>query len=880
MKAFKIFFLSLLGMTLLILISGISIMFIYRDDVKTRIISEINKRLRTEIIVKSIDFSVFSKFPFASIELTDAVIMDVDLLQKDTLLKSKSIFLQFNLMDIIKENYKIKRLDIADAFLRIKIDSLGKDNFHFWQTIEGDAVNVPFKISLEKIYFEKARFSLVDNQKKQNYDFTAEDISFRGKFSEKDYSLKIIGKLFFKQLESRKVVYLKKKRLAFSLDMDVKDYRDYAIKESSIKLEDLEFKISGKIFHDSLKQEIDLKIKGSNMDILSLVSLLPEKQQKPLKKFNSEGIINFTAQIKGSYFGNNLPLVTSEFGIEKGNLTSPEHKYALRSIYLKGSFNSGNQMSREILTINKFSARFGNGEIHSSFVIYNFNKPSIEIDLNGQLDVDALNQIILSDTLNFGDGSVLFDLHFDGKIKDQNKYISEDIRKMNLAGNIKTRGISFNIKDNPLSFKSINSDLDFKNNDVTVNNLEGNISSSDFKIKGYFRNLLGYLMLKENDLGIIAELQSDEINFDELLKKDKESIADSGYKITFNDQIDFEYDFEIKKINFQKFDGRNVKGKILMKDRRILISDINLEAMDGIINGNAIIIPDDSSNLKISYEGNLVNLNINKVFYQFENFGQGTIKDDHLKGILTSFVSFSGTWSSELVNDPKTIFLQADFAIDKGELIGFQPMQKLSRFLEVSELEHIRFSKLQNSIQIKDEMINFPSMTINSNAINLNFSGTHDFNNEIDYKIKVQLNEVLGKKARQKKENEEFGEVIDEETEHKLNLFLTMKGNISDPKIAYDMAAGRKQFKENLKAEKQELKSILKDEFGWFKSDTTLNQNKKSREYNFGIEWDENEEKKNEKKETKPVEKSKTGKLIEKITESNKEEYESSEDFE
>ncbi|PCH84987.1 MAG: hypothetical protein COB88_10855, partial [Flavobacteriales bacterium] len=66
--------------------------------------------------------------------------------------------------------------------------------------------------------------------------------------------------------------------------------------------------------------------------------------------------------------------------------------------------------------------------------------------------------------------------------------------------------------------------------------------------------------------------------------------------------------------------------------------------------------------------------------------------------------------------------------------------------------------------------------------------------------------------------------------------------------IKYDKKSYVQKIGEDLKAEKQTLKAILNEEFGWFKKDTTIKKNKKKNKKNskekfsddyFIIEWDE-----------------------------------------
>ena len=118
---------------------------------------------------------------------------------------------------------------------------------------------------------------------------------------------------------------------------------------------------------------------------------------------------------------------------------------------------------------------------------------------------------------------------------------------------------------------------------------------------------------------------------------------------------------------------------------------------------------------------------------------------------------------------------------------------------------------------------------------------------------------MLSKKAkRAKKQNDEFGTIADDGL-GRTDIFLSMTGTVDNPIIKYDPKSAIQSIKQDLKAEKQTLKSILKEEFGLFKKDTAIkNKVKKSNDKNtkFIIKWDEPkaDEKKTELKKPKKEE--------------------------
>ncbi|MBI2966667.1 MAG: hypothetical protein HYY40_02500 [Bacteroidetes bacterium] len=101
------------------------------------------------------------------------------------------------------------------------------------------------------------------------------------------------------------------------------------------------------------------------------------------------------------------------------------------------------------------------------------------------------------------------------------------------------------------------------------------------------------------------------------------------------------------------------------------------------------------------------------------------------------------------------------------------------------------------------------------------------------------MSEVMAKKAKNaKKENEEFGFI--EPEEGGMTLFISMTGTVDNPVFKYDKKAAFVKMKEDLKEEKQELKTILHEEFGLFKKDSTVKKEIKSEKNKdpFIYEWE------------------------------------------
>jgi hypothetical protein len=240
--------------------------------------------------------------------------------------------------------------------------------------------------------------------------------------------------------------------------------------------------------------------------------------------------------------------------------------------------------------------------------------------------------------------------------------------------------------------------------------------------------------------------------------------------------------------------------------------------------GKAIInaFADNSKGkLNVTIESQLKNINVQELFAEMNDFGQTTLVHQQLKGFATANLSFSGSWNNNLESDPLSIRAQCDLRIDKGELVGFSPLQKLGRFVDVRDLEHIRFSTLSGKVEIADRMITIPRTSIKNSAINLEFWGTHTFDHLVDYHFQLLLSDLIAAKRRKVADPDEFGGV-EKDPDNKRSVFIVMSGPLDNPKIRYDKAGLQQKLKNDIKTEKKLMGQLIREEFGMKEKDHNL----------------------------------------------------------
>jgi hypothetical protein len=187
----------------------------------------------------------------------------------------------------------------------------------------------------------------------------------------------------------------------------------------------------------------------------------------------------------------------------------------------------------------------------------------------------------------------------------------------------------------------------------------------------------------------------------------------------------------------------------------------------------------------------------------FENFNQTFIQDKHLKGRATADVDLELTLNQNLRLFQETLIADIGISIAKGELNNFEPLRKLERYVGDEGLNKLRFSELKNDIHIENKTIYLPQMEVRNNVTDIKISGTHTFDQRIDYRLITPL-------RRKRIIEADAQNAVEEDSQGQSRLFLKITGTTDEYRIAYDTEAVKKKIVNDFKREVQELKDAFK----------------------------------------------------------------------
>jgi len=391
----KIFF-WLISIVLVLVITAISLVFIYEDEVKNVIIIELNKNLNAEVKIdpKNIDLTIIKTFPDCALEFKDIACMEATKSKKrDTLIFAHTLQLKFDIEDLWNKKYDIKKIKLDDAFCRIKINSKGKPNYIVWKESKSTSKeNDSLKFSLEKIEFKNVSVSYVDLKNKVRTEVMLKDVDFSGNFNEANYEMESKGSLIVNKIKVYKTEYLKNKAIIYNAAVKVTN-NTYQINVCDIHLNKMAVETNGTMVYGDSLSELSLKFKGKNLDIQSVLSLLPESYKSNIHDYSSDG--NFYAS--GSLNYKNEVDVDIEFGVNNTTIIYEPKKTKLTNLNVAGKFILNKDNS--VFNLQNISGNLMNDSIAGYMIINNFNDPYINLNMNGTLNLSNLIQFWPMDTL-------------------------------------------------------------------------------------------------------------------------------------------------------------------------------------------------------------------------------------------------------------------------------------------------------------------------------------------------------------------------------------------------------------------------------------------------------------------------------------------------
>lgn len=808
----------------------------YEDDVVGYIIKQINSRLATKASVASVDLTYWETFPNASLKFQDVYIEET-LDAKDTLFYAEKLYLEFSLLDVFRKNYNIKEITADEGKVFMRLNKKGESNWNIFKET-GDSTSA-FAVKLERVDAMKMHVVYEDRKSQFFLDYLLDAGEFSGDFQSGDFDLSMDFRGRMTTLISGYDEYVADRTVEAKGNLAVHSSEGkYAVEGLQVRIDDVPLLISGD-YVSAGKGRIQLAVVGDDLTMQSVLNILPSAYKEQVQSYNAKGQVSFEGTISGAVGTGQRPDIKASFDINEGSIEHDASGTTFEHIRMRGTYLMGAKQDQ--LTFSEFSGALQAGIISGEGVVYNLKSPNADLRLRADVSLADLKQFLNWDTLSICEGRIVAEMVYKGTINGKSK---ADFNSIQASGKAELSDARLQLKGSSRLFERVGAKVNFDNRDAHVQQLIGVVNGSDFAVNGSLNNLLPFLLDTSEKLHVEAVLKSNYIDFGQLIESTETS--NEEYVFSLPERMTFVLNSRVEKFKFEAFSAEEVNGIVKYNGVSLDVDPVSFKTSEGTFLAQLRLKQNMKAGFDLICSANFKDINIQKMFVSFGNFGQTFITDKHLRGKARATVQLEAPMSAALKLDMDKLHVLLDIGISNGELIGLESLQAIGDYMKKNKwiapfvneeafndrMKHIRFSDLENVIEIKNRRIIIPNMEIHSSAMDISAHGEHGFDQSIDYTIGFRLRDVLIRKQAEQVADDGLGK----------QMYIYMRGTTMKPEFGMDKDAAREERQQEIMREKNNVKALLKEEFGLFKQDASVGgyiATPEKKETITTIEWEE-----------------------------------------
>jgi hypothetical protein len=780
---------------------------VFRQDIIDMAWKRLKASVVTECDAQSIELSFWSSFPMVSIELHDFWIQDA--YRRDTLFYADRTYLSFDIWDAWNGNYEVNKMIVRDGIIDLKEDDrLGK-NWMVMDTALSSSDSLP--ISLRKLILEDVWFNY-KNDKGLDQSIRIETGKLKGDFNAEQIELEvdITGK-------AKKVVIEQREWLT-QQTIGLNGRINYDKKKEVLQFNNTNFDLAKSTLHlngwvDFNAGKFDASLLSEKLNATDLLSSMPSFISHWIQRYEPNGWLSFKSTGSG-WFSN--PKVVADIIWKQGNVVEPDSQLSMEDIDLKITYSLKDHFDE--IHLQALSANLGGGRCTVSGDLRDLRDPELDLHVDIQAEIHDLKEYLRWDTLEVAEGKIQLQADVVGKtsvLADS----TVDWTKVNAQGGVIITEGNFKLKNSSVQVKDVYAVMQLFQQSAQVQQLNANIGETHFELTGELQNLIPYLTRDDQVLYTNVAIRSSHFNLEDILLP-----SSSDAVSLFLPRLHWNAEGSIADFHFKEVNATDIQFKANGSPSQMSMEEVSMQLAKGICSGSFQLNQDIDRHWLAHANFNFVEMDARLLFDQFNNFGQGVVKDDQINGKINTQIELNFALDEQWVLDRPSIQFVADVELNDGAIKNLKWLQDVAEYVKknrwispvidedllAQRLSNVQFTKLKNIISLSDEVLEIPWMEINTSAFNMVMRATHHFNVELSYLFGIQVSDLLLRDPSQKPK------------EDGKKMYILMKG--PPDALVFSVEREPEDFVFNANAEEQKIKWKERLKSKWIKVKTKVDQ--------------------------------------------------------
>lgn len=790
-----------LGSLLVVLAVALMIFQAYINNHKQAFVTLVNNKLNESVegtaTIRDVTINVWRHFPNVDVTVNDIVIKDS--LYNKPLLQAKFLSTRINILRLAFNQVNIHNLFVEDAIIHLFSDKKGYTNAYLLKGKKkkksGGKSTVIDEIELKNVGI------VTENATKDKWF----GVRFNYAHAELDYADSLINislrtNALIKGLgfNLQKGYFLKDKNLKANWYLTFNTASKHlSFKETPVKIGPSNFIFQGDFFvADTLSSHFRLLVKASNINYKEAASLLTPNISRKMNLVELTRPFNLTAVIEGPMSFRSIPLVNVEWVVANNQLITPA--LTLDECSFTGTFtNERNKQyprtdDNSEIALNKISAKWGGLLLvaNTPTLITNLYHPVLQFDFSSATKLTALDEKLNLATLRFTKGTAELNIQYNGPLGTDPALLEY------LSGNLKVKNAEVIYEPRNLTFSNCNGEILFSQSDLLINNLQCDLNTNHFKVNiaGQNVNILASTNLP-GQASILCTVYTPDLDLADfktlfaarrvvVRKRSAGGIAKPAVQIdNVLENGTLTLVMQADAVHLKHFTANDVHGRIVFDNNDMDVQNVQLQHAGGRLTMDAKVHQVNEHYNDASANINLENINVEKLFYAFDDFGMKSLNSGNIRGVLNTTTNLKLGIDEKGNLIKKSMLGHLNFSLKKGALVGFKPLEDIQNFIfKNRDFSNIEFAELKDNLQIKGDEVYIPRMEIESNIFTLFIEGIYSFGNNTDISIQVPLSNL-------KKRDDDYT-VKNKGANHKAgaSIYLRAKGKDDGTvKIALDL---------------------------------------------------------------------------------------------
>jgi len=772
---FKKIVLTFFIILILLIGTAVAIPYFFKDDIMAFTKQQLNNNLNATVNFADINLSLFKSFPDLHVGLHDLHITGKQAFEGITLAKIQSLNIGVNVQALWK-NYQdnaqtvsIKHISLVNPYIHAKILKNGSANWDIMlpdttqttTTDTADNTNSPFRLQLQDYSIHNGHIIYDDASSNTYVKINGLSHKGQGDFTEKIFVLATNTNITELDLRYDGVNYLKKAVIDAQANIKMNTITGkYTLQNNVFALNALQLLLDGyvQLPNNSDAIVMDMRFDTKENTFKELLSLLPAAYTSDFATVKAKGKLMCNGFVKGRYTTTQTPTFGIRINVADGQFQYPDLPKAVEEVQLDLAINNAtDKLDGMLIAINNLHFKLGKNPFDILARLRTpMSDPNFEVTAKGTINLSDVQQSYPLTGIKTLSGILTSDIQASGKMSAIDK---EQYEKVAVSGLLNIADMKYAMEGYPpIHIYKLNSQ--FNPAYVTLKTFKAKLGQSMVEATGRFSKLFNYVLSDDGVLDGVFTVSTDLLNCDEWMSEASSADTTANDTSTTTPQqpesavfkvpayINFTLHANADKVLYDNVTLQKVRGTVQIKNETVRLVQVAANTLGGevLMNGTYSTKNTIVPTVDIAYD--LKNIDVIQAFNTFNSVATIAPVAKYIKGSFSSNLALAGQLDEQLMPQMMSFSGDGMAAMLKATLNNFEPLTQIGQALNIPKLSRIEVVDLKTNFAVERGRVMVKPFTIKVKDIAMNISGTHGFDQSLDYMVVADVpRKILGKQA-------------------------------------------------------------------------------------------------------------------------------------